>query len=188
MIIVRDRWLREADPIFGVVPINLRQIFEEHGMSQVTQCFPLGGGQGHGAARISILFQPLEAMYLDRSKLRFDLRTMLVHSSPRVVDLHGANFWRFCSIRMRTLVGKVEISSRSARPVGGSTANDVDPFLEHGTQPQYRRQRESLSEIEWHVPSSQLLLSCPVRQRYSTPLIFEFRKPSALDVKSAVEA
>ncbi|CAO1632276.1 unnamed protein product [Parajaminaea phylloscopi] len=183
MIVVRDRRLREADPILGVVPLNLRQLFEEHQTSQITQYFPLAGGLGHGRARISVLFRPIEGMHLDKSKLGFDVGTMRIHSSPRAVDLTDSSSLRLASIRMRTLVGQIKITSRHSRSIRGDKGES-----DHSRDDSQSSSQSQDRGIEWHVPSKRLFLRCPVRRRYSAPFVFEFRKPNALGVKSVVAA
>lgn len=190
MVVVRDRRLREADPILGVVPIDLRQLLEEHGTSQLTQYFPIAGGLAYGRARISVLFRPVSGMHIDKSKLGFDVGTMRVHSSLRATDLSDYHLLRFCSIRMRTLVGEVKVSSRSAHRIkkGGdkdytrsSEEEENDDGDSPGTSP-------TSSGIEWHISKSRLFLRVPVRRRYAAPFVFEFRRPNALGVKSLVAA
>lgn len=163
MIVVRDRRLREVDPILGVVPIKLSELFGENGTSQVTQYFPLAGGIGRGSVRISLLFRPVEGMHLSKEKLGFDIGTMRIHSSPIAVDLQD-NTLRATSVRMRTLAGHVRISSRNAH---------------HSS---------SDKSIEWRVSPSRLFMRIPARRRYAAPLVIEFRRPNALGVKTVVAA
>ncbi|CAO1629588.1 unnamed protein product [Jaminaea pallidilutea] len=162
MVVVRDRRLREVDPILGVVPVQLKDLFTEHGTSQVTAHFPLAGGIGYGRVRMSVLFRPIEGMHLDKSKLGFDVGTMRIRSSPRAIDIVESSLeLRLCSLRMRTLVGQVKMSSRSARR------------LDHGK-----------NGVEWRKDSSVPFLRVPARRRYAAPLVFEFRRPNTLGVKS----
>ncbi|CAO1623887.1 unnamed protein product [Sympodiomycopsis kandeliae] len=163
MVVVRDRRLREADPILGVIPIKLSELFQQCGTSQVTQYMPMAGGIGRGSVRVSLLFRPVEGMHLSKEKLGFDIGTMRVHTSPCVTDLVDHTL-RGTSIRMRTLAGQVKLSSRHSH---------------HSSKDNC---------VEWRVPSSKLFLRVPARRRYSAPFVFEFRRPNAVGIKTLVAA
>lgn len=166
MVVVRDRRLRESDPILGVVPIKLSDLFNEHGTSQVTQYYPMGGGIGRGRVRISVLFRPVEGMHLSKEKLGFDIGTMRVHTCPVASDLTDSTL-RLASLRMRTLAGRYKISSRQAHRISAGGSDE---------------------RIEWRVSPSKLFLRVPARRRYAAPFVFEFRRPNALGVKTLVAA
>ncbi|KAL4990581.1 hypothetical protein BDW68DRAFT_154012 [Aspergillus falconensis] len=57
-VTVRDQRYREHDPILGVVPLKLSELFQTS--SQVTRWYPLDGGIGFGRIRISLLFRHVE--------------------------------------------------------------------------------------------------------------------------------
>lgn len=163
MVVVRDRRLREADAILGVVALKLADVFQENGTSQVTQYFSIGGGIGHGRVRLSVLFRPVEGMNLTKEKLGFDVGTMRVHTSPLATDLADAML-RACSLRMRTLAGQVKLPARHAHTI------------------------ENGKSIEWKVPPQDLFLRVPSRRRYSAPFIFEFRRATKVGSKRSLVA
>ncbi|KAK1138827.1 hypothetical protein N8T08_001744 [Aspergillus melleus] len=57
-VTIRDQRYREHDPILGVVPLKLSDLFQTS--SQVTRWYPLDGGIGFGRIRISLLFRHVE--------------------------------------------------------------------------------------------------------------------------------
>ncbi|PWN20617.1 hypothetical protein BCV69DRAFT_282835 [Microstroma glucosiphilum] len=162
MIVVRDRRLRESDPILGIIALDLKELFTERNTSQVTQYFPMGGGIGHGSVRISVLFRPVEGMHQGKESLGFDIGTMRIRSAPTAVELVDSTLNR-ASVHVRTLVGQVKISSRRAHSSGEG-------------------------DIEWPLPSSEPYLRIPARRRYCAPFLFEFRKLNALGRKPIVAA
>lgn len=70
---VRDARLREHDPLMGVVPINLPDLFKES--SQVTQSFALQDGVGFGKVHASFVFRSIKAQ-LPRELLGWDTATV----------------------------------------------------------------------------------------------------------------
>lgn len=94
-VTVRDQRYREHDPILGVVPLKLSDIFQTS--SQVTRWYPLDGGIGFGRIRISLLFRHVETK-LPPSMLGWDVGTFEFASDKIVAKDYG----RHSKIRLRT--------------------------------------------------------------------------------------
>ncbi|EFR03857.1 meiotically up-regulated 190 protein [Nannizzia gypsea CBS 118893] len=77
-VAVRDQRNREHDPILGIVPLKLSDIFQAS--SQVTRWYPLDGGIGFGRIRISLLFRSVE-LRLPPQLLGYDVGTFNITSS-----------------------------------------------------------------------------------------------------------
>ncbi|KAJ5815138.1 hypothetical protein N7474_006915 [Penicillium riverlandense] len=101
-ITVRDQRHREHDPILGVIPLKLSDIFQTS--SQVTRWYPLDGGIGFGRMRISLLYRHVETK-LPPNMLGWDVGTF-EFSSHKVV---AKDYGHIAKIKMRTggSVGKI---------------------------------------------------------------------------------
>lgn len=111
---VRDSRYREHDPILGVVPIKLSDIFQTS--SQVTRWYPLDGGIGFGRIRISLLLRHVETK-LPPTMLGWDVGTFEFSGEKIVAKDYG----RVSKIKMRTggSTGKIP------RPSGKTEGSDV---------------------------------------------------------------
>ncbi|KAJ5595279.1 uncharacterized protein N7459_001487 [Penicillium hispanicum] len=94
-VTVRDQRYREHDPILGVVPIKLSDLFQT--TSQVTRWYPLDGGIGFGRIRISLLLRHVETK-LPPPMLGWDVGTFEFASEKIVAKSYG----RQSKIKMRT--------------------------------------------------------------------------------------
>jgi hypothetical protein len=72
---VRDYRALEHAPLLGVIFLRLRDVFKER--SQVSQWYPMLGGQRWGRLRISLLFKPIE-ISLPRGVSAYDVATIQV--------------------------------------------------------------------------------------------------------------
>ena len=101
-VTVRDQRYREHDPILGVVPIKLSDIFQTS--SQVTRWYPLDGGIGFGRIRISLLFRHVETK-LPPPMLGWDVGTF--EFAGEKITAH--NFGSQSKIKLRTggSIGKI---------------------------------------------------------------------------------
>lgn len=166
MFVVYDNRLREDDAILGVVPIKLTDLFQS--TSQATSVFPLAGGVGRGHLRISLLFRPIQALSRHKEILGWDIGTMRILSSLNATEMvdgqEGANVLSSASVRARTLAGQHRISSRRAK---------------------YTDKREK-GEVEWYLRKEEFPVKVPVRRRYATPFVIEFRTYSALGLHKTV--
>ncbi|KAF9883064.1 hypothetical protein FE257_004143 [Aspergillus nanangensis] len=94
-VTVRDQRYREHDPILGVVPLKLSDLFQTS--SQVTRWYPLDGGIGYGRIRISLLFRHVETK-LPPNMLGWDVGTFEFASDKITVK----NFNHRAKIKLRT--------------------------------------------------------------------------------------
>ncbi|KAI9373804.1 hypothetical protein BJX61DRAFT_532856 [Aspergillus egyptiacus] len=94
-VTVRDSRHREHDPILGVIPLKLSEIFQTS--SQVTRWYPLDGGIGYGRMRISLLFRHVETK-LPPNMLGWNVGTFKFASDK--VTVQGLN--HRAKIRLRT--------------------------------------------------------------------------------------
>jgi hypothetical protein len=94
-VTVRDSRYREHDPILGVVPLKLSDLFERS--SQVTRWYPLDGGVGFGRIRISCLFRHVETK-LPPQMLGWDVGTFKFTSD----NVTATGFNAKAKVRVRT--------------------------------------------------------------------------------------
>ncbi|UZJ50734.1 hypothetical protein CBS101457_000054 [Exobasidium rhododendri] len=164
MFVVWDSREREEDAILGVVPIKLSDIFKEN--SQVTQFFPIAGGVGKGRIRLSLLFRPIEGTDQHRKKFGWSIGTLRILSSLRATDFErnfSSHALRHVGIRARTQAGKAMISSQRSSLTKGAEKGDS-------------------KSVEWRIEKKEMPFKIPVRSRYATPFILEFRSLSALGI------
>jgi len=153
-VTVRDARHRQHDPIIGVVPLKISDIFQKG--SQVTRWYPLDGGIGFGRIRISLLFRSVD-IKLPPYQLGWDIGTFEFLSDNISTEGYGKN--PRMRIRFRT---------------GGSSAmvkKDACSAIDGG------------SGIRWDI-SGDKKVRLPVRYRYRSPIFFEMfpsgkRKPDA---------
>ncbi|KAL2866602.1 C2 domain protein [Aspergillus lucknowensis] len=105
-VTVRDQRYREHDPILGVIPLKLSEIFETS--SQVTRWYPLDGGIGFGRIRISLLFRHVETK-LPPQMLGWNVGTFKFTSGS--MEASGLN--ARTKIRIRTGGSRGKISSHA---------------------------------------------------------------------------
>jgi len=117
-VTVRDQRYREHDPILGVVPIKLSDIFETS--SQVTRWYPLDGGVGFGRIRISVLFRHVETK-LPPPMLGWDVGTFEFASDKIVAKGYG----HYAKIKLRTGGSVGKITSRFSKMEGSDVIYDT---------------------------------------------------------------
>ncbi|OQE23139.1 hypothetical protein PENSTE_c009G00780 [Penicillium steckii] len=117
-VTVRDQRYREHDPILGVVPIKLSDIFETS--SQVTRWYPLDGGVGFGRIRISVLFRHVETK-LPPPMLGWDVGTFEFASDKVVAKGYG----HYAKIKLRTGGSVGKITSRFSKMEGSDVIYDT---------------------------------------------------------------
>lgn len=144
-VTVRDSRDRQHDPILGVVPLKLSDIFDSR--SQVTRWYPLDGGIGFGRIRISLLFRSVETR-LPPQQLGWEVGTF-EFTSERVVAL---NYTHNAAIKMRT--------GGSSGRIGRTGSHK----LEEGTGYYWDLvSKDHKNDVK-----------LPVKYRYRSPVIFEF--------------
>ncbi|KAJ5089624.1 C2 membrane targeting protein [Penicillium argentinense] len=117
-VTVRDQRYREHDPVLGVVPIKLSDIFQTS--SQVTRWYPLDGGIGFGRIRISLLFRHVETK-LPPTMLGWDVGTFEFLASKVVAK----NYGRQAKIKLRTGGSIGKITRHMCKLEGSDTVYDV---------------------------------------------------------------
>lgn len=145
-VTVRDQRYREHDPILGVVPIKLSDIFQTN--SQVTRWYPLDGGIGFGRIRISLLFRHVETK-LPPAMLGWDVGTF-EFTCDKIV---AKNYGRQSKIKLRTGGSTGKINRHICSMQGNDAVFDLSD--------------ESFRDS----------LRMPVKHRYRSPVVFEFRNP-----------
>lgn len=148
-VTVRDSRNRQHDPILGVIPLKLSDIFDTR--SQVTRWYPLDGGIGFGRIRISLLFRSIETR-LPPAILGWDVGTF-EFASPRLL---GLNYAHHASVKLRTggSIGKISVKQCHALEEGDGYYWDVS------------------------AESAKGAVRLPVKYRYRSPVIFEFHDDS----------
>ncbi|KAJ5646527.1 hypothetical protein N7490_002899 [Penicillium lividum] len=117
-VTVRDQRYREHDPILGVVPIKLSDIFQTS--SQVTRWYPLDGGIGFGRIRISVLLRHVETK-LPPTMLGWDVGTFEFDANRIVAKDYG----RVSKIKMRTGGSTGKIPRYKAQMEGNDVVYDT---------------------------------------------------------------
>lgn len=168
---IRDQRYREHDPILGVIPIKLCELFQSR--SQVTRWYPLDGGVGFGRIRLSLLFRSVE-IKLPPAMLgwhvgtfEFTSDTIMLHDFPRAP--HRA------SIKLRS-DGSNEKIPRSV--CHAETQEDTNVMHMHLASSSTERAKMT-SEIR-----------LPVKHRYRSPVVFEIRsrQRQGTGAKSGIKA
>ncbi|KAF2143249.1 uncharacterized protein K452DRAFT_247647 [Aplosporella prunicola CBS 121167] len=157
-VTVRDQRNREHDPILGVVPLKLSDVFETS--SQVTRWYPLDGGIGFGRIRISLLFRSIETR-LPPNLLGWDVGTF-EFISERIL---ATGYNHHAKLRMRTGGSVGKIPRTQARKLDEGDGYFWDLAKQDGKND----------------------VRLPVKYRYRAPIVFEFhvsgkRKPDAYSV------
>jgi hypothetical protein len=152
-VTVRDQRMRQHDPILGVVPLKLSDILQTS--SQVTRWYPLDGGIGFGRVRISLLFRSVETK-LPINQLGWDVGTFEFRS-PKII---ATGYLSSAKLKMRT---------------GGSTGRIG------------RAHCHKLAEgdgVFWDLAKKdgKNNVRLPVKYRYRSPIVFEFRKSGSRSV------
>jgi hypothetical protein len=124
-ITVRDQRYREHDPILGVVPLKLSDIFQTS--SQVTRWYPLDGGIGYGRIRVSLLFRHVETK-LPPNMLGWDVGTFEFASDKITVQ----DFNHKAKIKLRTGGSSGKISRHACTVHGNNTTFDLTHSSVHG--------------------------------------------------------
>lgn len=117
-VVVRDQRYREHDPILGLVPLKLSDLFQTS--SQVTRWYPLDGGIGFGRVRISLLFRHVETK-LPPNMLGWDVGTFKFTSNN--ITAQGLN--HRTKIRLRTGGSSGKIPRHVCTVNGDSSSFDL---------------------------------------------------------------
>ncbi|KAL8401382.1 hypothetical protein RB596_008251 [Gaeumannomyces avenae] len=159
MIAVRDSREREDDPLIGLVFLPLAKIFAKR--SQIHEDFPLVGGIGYGRARVSLVWRSVE-MNLEPNLTGWDYGTLEVCGPVREASKDSLpSDLRQHRIKLRTNMGKLKMQPRGKRSKDKGNA-DTDSEGRQEWCPREKRVRENAF--------------LPVRRRYASALVIEFRE------------
>lgn len=152
-IAVRDARVHEDDALLGIVYLPLEKVFQER--SQVNSIYPLAGGVGYGRARISMVFRSLQVQ-LPREMLGWDYGTLEIKPTIKGIDV--PKDLQPLRMKVSTSLGRGKLHSRGRD-------GKVKQHEEGGTMWKSRGDRA---------------IRLPVKQRYASPLIVEFRQDATL--------
>ncbi|KAJ5899684.1 hypothetical protein N7495_004428 [Penicillium taxi] len=144
-VTVRDQRYREHDPILGVVPIKISDLFQTS--SQVTRWYPLDGGIGFGRVRISVLLRHVETK-LPPNMLGWDVGTFEFQGEKVVAK----NYGRVAKIKLRTGGSTNKLSRRSCQLEGNDLVYDTsdESFRDALRMPVKHRYRSPVI-FEFHI-------------------------------------
>lgn len=152
-IAVRDARVHEDDSLLGIIYLPLEKVFKER--SQVVSVFPLAGGVGYGRARVSLVFRSLQVQ-LPRELLGWEYGTLDIKPVVKAVDVPDD----LASLRMKvtTSLGKGKLHSR-------------------GRDGKVRQHDDG--NTMWRSRGERAI-RLPVKARYASPLVVEFRQDATL--------
>ncbi|KAG0149934.1 hypothetical protein CROQUDRAFT_39134 [Cronartium quercuum f. sp. fusiforme G11] len=173
---VRDSRLREKDPLLGVINIDLEDLFEQSGSSQVTQLFSLQEGVGFGRARISLLFQPVE-LDLPKNLLGWDTATLEI-TSPITAEVSDelADLFRKKK-KMKVKTSEDTYNFPILQPDGSETGGDQDVQA-----PRLVTWSNGTGIIDY----DQSLIRIPIYDRYQSSVSFEIGKSGVVSTLGAL--
>jgi len=136
-IVIRDSRLREADPIMGIITVQLADIFAE--ASTVTETYPIQSGVGFGKANISFAFRSVQAQ-LPVNLRGWDVGTLIVSNVRFTPNKESKIPPKGMSLRVYTHEA-TEVMKRKEADVDGDTViwDDEDLYL-----PVYSRYQSSV--------------------------------------------
>lgn len=151
-IAVRDARVHEDDPLLGIIYLPLEKVF--HKRSQINSTFPLSGGVGYGRARISMVFRSIQ-LQVPKPMLGWEYGTLDIQHRVKAIDLPKDIQPLRMKIRTRTTRGKMHSRNRNGHV------------------------EQENGQAVWSTRNNKPI-RLPVRQRYSTPMIIEFRQDATL--------
>ena len=153
-IAVRDARVHEDDPLLGIVYLPLEKVFKER--SQVVSIYPLAGGVGYGRARISMVFRSLQVQ-LPRELLGWDYGTLDIKGIVKAIDVPK----ELQGLRMK-ITTSLEKGKLHSRGRNGKVKTHEDD-----------------GSTVWRSRGDRAI-RLPVKQRYASPMVVEFRQDAAL--------
>jgi hypothetical protein len=152
-IAVRDARIHEDDALLGIVYLPLEKVFQER--SQINGTFPLAGGVGYGRVRVSMVFRSVQVQ-LPRGLDGWDYGTVDVKPSVKAINIPEDLQPLRLKVHTRTSRAKLHSRGRNGKV---HTSDD--------------------GQAVWTTTRSKAI-RLPVRARYRTPLMFQFRQDAAL--------
>lgn len=135
-----------------MIYLPLEKMFKHR--SQIDASYPLSGGVGYGRARVSIVFRSVQ-LQAPQNMLGWEYGTLDINPTVKAIDLPKDLQKLRMKIRTNLARGK----------------------LQSGSQDSEQNQHDG--HTVWKTKKDGAL-RLPVRKRYSSPLIVEFRKDSTL--------
>lgn len=177
-IAVRDSRLREKDPLLGVINIDLEDLFDKSGSSQVSQLFSLQEGVGFGRAQISVLFQPVQ-LDLPKNLRGWDTSTLEITSEivAEVSDELAAEFRKKKKLRLKTSEDTYKLHIVPPSTDSNPTGNDgID---------------RAPGSVSWSNKSGyqdydQTLVRIPIYDRYKSRVSFEVGRSGVVSTLAAL--
>jgi len=151
-ISVRDQRVHEDDALLGIIYLPLSRVLKHR--SQFNAYFPLSGGVGYGRARISIVFRSVQ-LQASQNLLGWEYGTLDVKPVVKAIDI--PKDLQNLRMKIRTTLARGKLHS-------GSQDGELNQMDGH---------------IVWKSKKNRTI-RLPVRKRYASTLIVEFRKNSAL--------
>ncbi|KZM21589.1 hypothetical protein ST47_g7210 [Ascochyta rabiei] len=152
-ISVRDARVHEDDALLGIIYLPLEKVFNER--CQVNSIYPLAGGVGYGRARVSLVFRSLQVQ-LPRELLGWEYGTLDIKSTVKAIEIPQ----NLQPLRMKV-----------------STNLSRGKFHSRGRDGKVRQNDEGATM--WRSRGDRHV-RLPVKQRYASPLIVEFRQDATL--------
>lgn len=149
---IRDARVHEDDALLGVVYLPLSRVLKHR--SQLVSNFPIAGGVGYGRARISIIF-----------------RSVQLQAPPSLLG------WEFGTLDIKPVVKAIEIADDLKNLRMKIRTSLARGKLHSGTQDSEANQHDG--HTIWKTKKDNAI-RLPVRKRYASPLVVEFRKDSTL--------
>ena len=147
---VRDQRYREHDPLLGVIPLKVSDVFQTS--SQVTRWYPLDGGIGFGRARISLLLRHVETK-LPPCMLGWDVGTFQILSQQIMAE--GIN--HYTKIKLRSGPCTAKITRHVCRLKGGNAVYNLsDESYREALRIPIKHRYRSAVVFEFYHPHSRL--------------------------------
>ncbi|KAJ4301265.1 hypothetical protein N0V90_003356 [Kalmusia sp. IMI 367209] len=151
-ISVRDARVHEDDALLGVIYLPLSRVLKHR--SQLVANFPISGGVGYGRARISLVFRSVQ-LQAPLNMLGWEYGTLDIDPAVKAIDI---------APELKNLRMKIRTSLARGKLHSGSEDSEAN---QHDGHTVWKARRDHSIRL-------------PVRKRYASPLVVEFRKDSAL--------
>jgi len=178
VVAVRDSREREDDPLIGLVYLPLARVFSKR--SQVMDNFPLVGGIGYGRARISLVWRSVE-LRLPPNLRGWDFGTLEIKGRVKAKDDLPKGLVEH-RIKLRSNMGRVKMYPVSDED-GGASARSWQ--LKKKKKQQKQQQQDGQEDQDDDGEDSAFL---PVRKRYASAMVIEFRESKVGPDKTAAFA
>ena len=144
--------MHEDDALLGIVYLPLSRVLKHR--SQLIANFPISGGIGYGRARISLVFRSVQLQAPQKS-LGWEYGTLEIEPIVKAIEI---------SQDLKNLRMKIRTSLARGKLHSGSEDSEAN---EHDGHTVWKTKRDHPIRL-------------PVRKRYASPMVIEFRKDSAL--------